>query len=107
GASSWRSSRPLRSIEAILARELGGAADDPGVGAQPLEQALDRAGARLERLEPSRHSELRGGDAGEGLGRVGERPEPDAGGAEPAQRRVDLRARTQVDRRVLLCEALE
>ena len=34
-------------------------------------------------------------------------PEPNAGAAEPPQRRVHLRARTQMDRRVLLGEALE
>src|ERR687885_1835271 len=106
-ASSWRSSRLLRSIEPILARELGGAADDSGPGTEPLEQALLRARAGLERLEPPRDAELRRGDADERLGRVGEGPEPDAVGAEPAQSRVHLRARAQVDGRVLLGEALE
>jgi hypothetical protein len=91
----------------ILARELCGAADDPGARAEPLEQPLPRARAGLQGLEPPRDPELRRGDAGQRLRRVGEGPEPDAVGAQPPQRRVDLRARTEVHRRVLLGEALQ
>jgi hypothetical protein len=81
--------------------------DDGRSVSEALEQPLPGSCAGLERLEPARDAQVRDGDAGERLRGVRERADPDSGALEAAESGVCLRARPQIERRVVLGEALE
>ena len=75
-ASSWRSPSSF-SFTASNSRARADRSRTTSVsGPSRLQQALERAGAGLERLDAAVGSELREGDAGQRLGRVGEDAEP-------------------------------
>ena len=79
--------------------------DDERLRAEPLEQAIERSGSRLERLDSAVGSELGDRDSRQCLGRVGEHAEPVAARGERSERGADLRVGPQVDRRAVLREA--
>src|SRR5687768_15247600 len=105
-ASSWRSSRWLRSgIKADLNEVVTGGNDD-GVFPEARQQPLESAGARLDRLHAAGRTEVGESDAGEGLGRVREDAEPRARRAECAERGARVGIGPQQARRPVLRRAL-
>ncbi len=95
----------LRGRRRRVGDELVPRSDDRGVGAELVEQSLERAGSRLEhRLT---NTELRECDAGERLRRVGEEADPAPAREQRAKCRARRRVASQVDRRAVLAEALE
>ena len=96
-------SRPWRQFSARARQELASAADDGDVAAE----ALERARAGLDRVDATRGAELGERDARELGGRVGEDRKPHSFGLQSSKRGAHLRGGPEVNRRAVLCVALE
>ena len=106
-ASSWRSSRCLRSGTAADLNEVVPGGDDCGGRPEPLQEALTRPRARLEDVDAPRCADMREGDPGKWLGRVREDAEPGSMRRKRAERRARLTIGPQEHGRAPLCEAFE
>src|SRR5919198_1615104 len=106
-ASSWRSSRYLRSGTAADLNELLPGGGDSSVASQTREQSPARAGADLERLDAPGGAELRERDTRKRLGRIRENAQTSAVCRKRSQRRTRLAVGTEEDRRPVFRKALE